>query len=261
MILHCGSILWGAIIGFALTGGNIIGGIVGGIIGGSLDGYASRRKQSNYSGSSFDSGKRIIAINSLTDLMMIIAGADNVYHEAEMASFISFMVNSGFTPQEMVMIRQRIEEFKRFPKEIDQVCRLVNSTFNYTMRLVILEMLFGVALADGSISDVELKKIRQAASLMGIRRDDYFRAKGQFIRGSYQGGSQSTYKKRTDFDPYAEFGLAPGASIAEIKSTYRKLVKKYHPDKVSHLGEEFRKRAEERMKRINQAYILLGGRN
>ncbi len=260
MILHCSSIIWGAIIGFALTR-SIIGGIVGGIIGGILDGYASRRKQSNYSGSSFDSGKRIIAINSLTDLMMIIAGADNVYHEAEMASFISFMVNSGFTQQEMVMIRQRIEEFKRFPKEIDQVCRLVNSTFNYTMRLVILEMLFGVALADGSIADVELKKIRQAASLMGIRREDYFRVKGQFIRGSYQGGSQSTYKKRTDFDPYAEFGLAPGASIAEIKSTYRKLVKKYHPDKVAHLGEEFRKKAEEKMKRINQAYILLGGRN
>jgi DnaJ like chaperone protein len=28
----------------------------------------------------------------------------------------------------------------------------------------------------------------------------------------------------------------------------------YHPDKVSHLGDEFRTGAEEKMKEINQAY-------
>jgi DnaJ like chaperone protein len=31
----------------------------------------------------------------------------------------------------------------------------------------------------------------------------------------------------------------------------------YHPDKVSHLGEEFKKIAEEKMKEINIAYMAL----
>ncbi|MCP3874440.1 MAG: DnaJ domain-containing protein, partial [Desulfobacteraceae bacterium] len=39
-----------------------------------------------------------------------------------------------------------------------------------------------------------------------------------------------------------------------IKKSYRKLSMKYHPDKVSHLGDEFKKVAEEKMKDINAAY-------
>ncbi len=39
-----------------------------------------------------------------------------------------------------------------------------------------------------------------------------------------------------------------------IKKAYRTLSMKYHPDKVGHLGEEFRRVAEEKMKEINVAY-------
>ena len=39
-----------------------------------------------------------------------------------------------------------------------------------------------------------------------------------------------------------------------IKKAYRQLSMKYHPDKVRHLGEEFRGVAEEKMKEINAAY-------
>ena len=40
----------------------------------------------------------------------------------------------------------------------------------------------------------------------------------------------------------------------EIKSSYKKLAKKYHPDKVSHLGEEIKKAAEVKITAINAAY-------
>ncbi len=55
-------------------------------------------------------------------------------------------------------------------------------------------------------------------------------------------------------DPYAVLGLARGAPADEVKRAYRRLAAKYHPDKVSHLGEEFRKLAEQRFKEIQQAY-------
>ena len=32
------------------------------------------------------------------------------------------------------------------------------------------------------------------------------------------------------------------------------MAKKFHPDKVSHLGEDFRKVANEKFKKVNEAY-------
>ena len=55
-------------------------------------------------------------------------------------------------------------------------------------------------------------------------------------------------------DLYAILGVSKGASDSEIKSSYRKLARKYHPDKVSHLGDDFAKFAEEKFKSVNDAY-------
>ena len=49
-------------------------------------------------------------------------------------------------------------------------------------------------------------------------------------------------------------GLEPGADEQEIRAAYRKLANQYHPDKVTHLGDEFRRLAEQRFKEIQAAY-------
>ncbi len=41
---------------------------------------------------------------------------------------------------------------------------------------------------------------------------------------------------------------------AEIKKAYRAMAKKYHPDKVASLGDEFKELAERKFKDINEAY-------
>ena len=55
-------------------------------------------------------------------------------------------------------------------------------------------------------------------------------------------------------DPYAVLGISRNAAVEDIKHAYRLLSSQYHPDKVSHLGEEFRQLAEERFKEIQEAY-------
>lgn len=50
-------------------------------------------------------------------------------------------------------------------------------------------------------------------------------------------------------DPYSVLGISSSATEDEIKSAYRKLAKKYHPD--LNPGD---KAAEERMKEVNEAY-------
>jgi DnaJ like chaperone protein len=55
-------------------------------------------------------------------------------------------------------------------------------------------------------------------------------------------------------------GIERSASVEEIKHAYRELASKYHPDKLEHLGEEFKVLAEKRFKEIQQAYQELTGK-
>jgi DnaJ-class molecular chaperone len=53
-------------------------------------------------------------------------------------------------------------------------------------------------------------------------------------------------------DPYEVLGLAKSASAAEVKSAFRKLAKKFHPDQSKE------SRAKERFSEIGSAYEILG---
>jgi DnaJ like chaperone protein len=56
------------------------------------------------------------------------------------------------------------------------------------------------------------------------------------------------------WDPYSVLGIDRGASREDIKRAYRRLAGQYHPDKVTHLGDEFKELAEKRFKDIQKAY-------
>jgi hypothetical protein len=57
--------------------------------------------------------------------------------------------------------------------------------------------------------------------------------------------------------PHEILGLSPGADQEEIRAAYIALAKRYHPDKVAHLGKELQVLAEKRFKEIQQAYARL----
>jgi hypothetical protein len=59
------------------------------------------------------------------------------------------------------------------------------------------------------------------------------------------------------FDPYEVLRITRGASKDDIKAAYFNLIKQYHPDKVSHLGQEFQELADEKAQLINRAYQIL----
>lgn len=49
-------------------------------------------------------------------------------------------------------------------------------------------------------------------------------------------------------------GLHQGAATKEVTGAYHALANKYHPDRVSHLADEFQDLARQKMAEINQAY-------
>jgi len=53
---------------------------------------------------------------------------------------------------------------------------------------------------------------------------------------------------------YQILEISPDATNDELKKAYRELAKKYHPDKVSHLGDEIKKAAEVKIVELNAAY-------
>jgi Protein of unknown function (DUF4236)/DnaJ domain len=56
---------------------------------------------------------------------------------------------------------------------------------------------------------------------------------------------------------YKILNLPEGSNLTEVISAYRGLVKKYHPDTVADLAQEFQDLAEAKQKEINEAYSFL----
>ena len=60
--------------------------------------------------------------------------------------------------------------------------------------------------------------------------------------------------RTTSVNAYKILEITKRATDTEVKKAYRKLVKKHHPDKLRHLGEEYQKGAEEKFRQIQKAY-------
>lgn len=91
--------------------------------------------------------------------------------------------------------------------------------------------------------------------------------KSQFKENNQQSNySQSRQQARSSRDqaytgspksPYEILNIPENASKEQIQSAYKSAIKKYHPDKLSHLGEEFASLAKEKFLEIQNAYDQL----
>jgi DnaJ-class molecular chaperone len=57
--------------------------------------------------------------------------------------------------------------------------------------------------------------------------------------------------------PHQILGVTPGATHHEIREAFHRLALHYHPDKVTHLGEEFERVAHEKFLELKEAYERL----
>ena len=120
------------------------------------------------------------------------------------------------------------------------VCRQIARNMDYSSRLQLLQLLFNVSLADGTVHQSEQEIINRISVNIGISSADFTSIRNMFI-------------PETD-SSYKILEIEPSATDDKVKKAYRRMAMKYHPDKVSHLGEDFRKTADEKFRKVNEAY-------
>lgn len=139
-----------------------------------------------------------------------------------------------------------------------RVCLQIQKHMDHPSRLQLLHYLFGIAASDGYVSPNEVNEIRKMAAYLYINRQDFEAIQAMFSsynkRSSHQKADYNSFN--TD-NAYKVLNLDKSASVDDIKKAYRKMAKKYHPDKIQHLGDTHVKAGEEKFKQIKNAYEQL----
>tara|TARA_A100001011_G_C14320209_1_gene850186 strand:- start:3142 stop:3861 length:720 start_codon:yes stop_codon:yes gene_type:complete len=180
---------------------------------------------------------------NLLSLSALIIKADGKVQQKELDFVRSFFISQYGKDRADSIFKTFNTEIKKETQHLDQLTRVFVQQTAYETRLQILHFLFGIANADGQISEVELQKLSQVASGMRLRLPDFESIKAMFI-------------KNTD-NAYKILEVEPNASSVEIKSSYRKMVKKYHPDKLRGQDPAMIKGAEEKFRQVQKAYETL----
>ena len=180
---------------------------------------------------------------NLLALSALIIKADGKIQQKELDFVRSFFIGQYGKERADSIFRAFNTQIKKETQHLDQLTRVFVQQTAYETRLQILHFLFGIANADGNISNVELQKLSQVASGMRLRLPDFESIKAMFI-------------KNTD-NAYKILEVSSNASQDQIKSAYRKMVKKYHPDKLRGQDPAMVKGAEEKFREVQKAYETL----
>jgi DnaJ like chaperone protein len=123
---------------------------------------------------------------------------------------------------------------------VAEVCAQIRQYMPHPSRLQLLHLLYGLANADDVIDSAELQVIEQIARYMGISTAD-----AASLKAMYYKDADSTYQV---------LEITADATDEEVKKAYRRMAVKYHPDKVSQLGEDVQRAAKEKFQKLQEAY-------
>jgi DnaJ like chaperone protein len=175
-----------------------------------------------------------------------MAKADGTVSRDEVAAFREVF---RVPPDEDAHLRRVFDLARRSTAGFDSYARQVGRLF--AGRRAVLEDLLGglfyIALADGRVCAAEEAYLREVARHLGFDPAGYGR-----IRAAFVGTPPESGRDGGD-DPHAVLGVAPDASLDEIRAAYRRLIRAHHPDLILARGLPRVALATARIARINAA--------
>jgi len=215
-----------------------MGGPIGGIIGFAL-GAISEDAVKNYTGSTVTAPLPNDFSAALLVLCAAVMKADNQLMKTELDFIRQFFLRQfgvEITRQRMLLLREILKQ----PIPVAEVCEQIRYNIDSSSRLQLLHLLFGIAAADGHVNEDEIRLLKEIAARIGIDQRDYMSLQGMFVRDTNSA--------------YMILEIEKTVSDDEVKKAYRSMAMKYHPDKVQHLGSEYEKDAQEKFRKISEAY-------
>ena len=229
----------GAGLGFSL--GGPIGSILGYVVGSFIDGFTKEDVENvkTYRTSTRSSQSGDFEI-SLLLLSSLVIKADGKIDQREL-SYVRDHFKRLYGEERA---SHAFKLFKGFIKSnnvsTQQVCIQIRQNLTHASRLQLIHFLFGIAKADGFVTENEVNSIKTIAGYLNINHYDFESIKAMFYDSST--------------GAYQILEVDESATNDEVKKAYRKMVKKYHPDKLQHLGDEHIKGGEEKFKQVQKAY-------
>ena len=176
---------------------------------------------------------------SLLILSSIIIKADGKQEKSELDYVRKYFV-------QMYGKNRANHAFKLFKNIVNQnvstrqVSLQIKRMMDHPSRLQLLHFLFGIAKSDGNVTEDEIRQIYTISGYLGINNRDF-----ESIKAMFYNSRENAYKI---------LEVSKSATDDEVKKAYRRMAKKYHPDKVIHLGKEHQKGAEEKFRQVQEAY-------
>lgn len=212
--------------------------------------YYVQRRVSTYEASQTETHNRFVHL--LVHILVKIAQLDGHFTKAELTTMLNFFRHSlHYNQDQMYWVKQLIKDASDADVVMDELLLEFRNSFAYEPRLILLELIYQIIFTKQPVMQEELRQARNIAAFLQISAYDQQTVEAKFIYRQRQEGATAAQSEERY---YAVLGLEAGADFDTIKKTYRKLSMQYHPDKVAHLGDEFKVVAEEKMKEINAAY-------
>jgi DnaJ like chaperone protein len=216
-----------------------VGGPIGGILGLALGSMFDTGTQQTQGRIYQSTTRRGDYAASLLVLVAAVMKADGRVMKSELdyvKNYFYTRFGSETAQEAIVMLRDILKQ--HIP--VRDVTAQLNQRLDYSYRLEMVHFLFGIAAADAGVTEAEKEMIRRIAGYMNITASDIDSIQAMFISAS-----DAAYKI---------LEIDTTASDEDVKKAYRRMAMKYHPDKVSHLGEDFKKVAHEKFRKVKDAY-------
>ena len=179
---------------------------------------------------------------SLLVLSSAVIKADGRTHPAELRTVREF-IRTNFGEQAAAQAEQILQRLDSQQVNIYSVGGQIAANMNYSQRLQLFQYLVSIATSDGDFSASEKSVLEAIASAIRLTSTD-------------AASIIAMYFKETD-SAYTVLEISPSATDDEVRSAYRRMAMKYHPDRVATLGPEVQKAAEEKFKKIQEAYAAI----
>ena len=124
-------------------------------------------------------------------------------------------------PEEEANVGRIFDQARRDARGFEPYAQQIAGLFQRKSRVLegLLDALFHIAKADGSVGEAEIAYLRRVAEIFGFDEADFAR-----IRESHLGADAA--------DPYNVLGVTRAMDNAAIKAAYRKIVRDSHPDRL-----------------------------